>query len=184
MKNPVTAIKIPLRPGREYKSRLYREQSPVRMLAIPVSSVLIASMVTAMPVIEAQALLPPMGLLFFIGWRLMRPGLWPIWAGLPFGLFDDLFSGQPFGSAGLLWSLAMLGIEIIDSRAMWRDHWQDWFIGSITITLCLLGGLWFVGLAYVRPDPVTVLPQIILSILIFPLVIRFCARLDRVRVST
>jgi rod shape-determining protein MreD len=184
LKNPVTALKIPLRPGREYKSRLNREQSPLRMFAIPTASVMFGSMITTLPVIEGQALLPPMGLLILIAWRLMRPGLWPMWAGLPFGLFDDMFSGQPFGSAGLLWSLSMLAIELVDVRAMWRDHWQDWFIGGILIMLNLLGGLWFVGLAYTRPEAITLLPQILLSILIFPLVVRFCSWLDRIRLST
>jgi rod shape-determining protein MreD len=184
LKNPVAVLKIPLRPGREYKSRLNREQSPVRMLAIPVASVLLGSMVTAMPVIETQALLPPFGLLIFLAWRLMRPGLWPMWAGLPFGLFDDMFSGQPFGSSGLIWSLAMLGIEIVDARAVWRDHLQDWFIAAIIIIVALLGGLWFVGLAYTSPDAITLLPQIVLSILIFPLVVRLCSWLDRIRLST
>lgn len=184
MKNPVAALKIPLRPGREYKSRLNREQSQLRMLTIPIASVMLGSMLTAMPVIEGQALMPPMGLLIFIAWRLMRPGLWSMWAGLPFGLFDDMFSGQPFGSAGLLWSLSMLAIELLDARAMWRDHWQDWFIGAILIILNLLGGLFFVGLAYTRPDPITLLPQILLSILLFPLIVRCCSRLDRLRLST
>jgi rod shape-determining protein MreD len=46
---------------------------------------------------------------------------------------DDIFSGQPFGSAGLLWSLAMLTIEIIDSRAIWRDYIQDWLIAALLI---------------------------------------------------
>lgn len=184
MKNPVAVLKIPLRPGREYETRFYREQSSLRMFAIPVASVLLGSMATAMPVIEAQALLPPLGFLIFLAWRLMRPGLWPMWAGLPFGLFDDMFSGQPFGSAGLLWSLVMLSIELLDARALWRDHWQDWFIASVLIILTLLGGLLFVGLAYVHVDIITVLPQMMLSILLFPLIVRFCSWLDGVRLST
>jgi rod shape-determining protein MreD len=184
MKLPVPAIKLPIKPGREYESRLYREQSPVRMIAIPIASVLLGSMVTAMPVIEDQALLPPFGFLIFLSWRLMQPGLWPMWAGLPFGLFDDVFSGQPFGSAGLLWSLTMIGIELIDVRAVWRDHWQDWFIAAVVIIIALFAGHWLVGLAFAKPGAITLLPQIMLSVLLFPLVGRLCARLDRIRLAT
>ncbi len=184
MKNPVTVLKIPLRPGREYESRFDREQSPLRMFAIPVASVIFGSIITALPVIESQALLPPLGFMVFLAWRLMRPGLWPMWAGLPFGLFDDMFSGQPFGSAGLLWSLAMLAMELVDARALWRDHWQDWFIASILIIAVLLGGLWFAGLAYAQSDAITLLPQIMLSILVFPLILRACSWLDGIRLST
>jgi rod shape-determining protein MreD len=134
--------------------------------------------------ITNEPLLPPLGLLIFLSWRLMRPGLLPVWSGVPFGLMDDVFSGQPFGSAGLLWSLAMLFIEIIDSRAIWRDHLQDWVIAAILIAAVLMGGLWIAGMAHAAPDPAVLIPQIILSILLYPLAVRICARLDSWRLAT
>ena len=184
MKNPVTAIRLPLRPGREYESRFDREPSLLKMLAIPIASIAMASMVTTLPFLTTQPILPPFGFLMFLSWRLMRPGLLPVWSGVPFGLMDDVFSGQPFGSAGLLWSLAMLAIEVVDSRAIWRDYLQDWLIASVLIALVLLGGLWIAGLAHAAPGPVILLPQIILSILLYPLVVRICARLDSWRLAT
>ena len=184
MKIPVTAIRLPTRPVREYESRFDREQSLLKMLAIPIASVLISSMVTTLPIFTAEPLLPPLGLLMFLSWRLMRPGLLPVWSGVPFGLMDDLFSGQPFGSAGLLWSLAMLAIEIIDSRAIWRDYLQDWLIAALLIIGVLLGGLLIAGLAHAAPEPILLVPQILLSILLYPLVVRICARLDRWRLAT
>lgn len=184
MKSPVPAIRLPLRPGREYESRFDREPSTLKMLAIPIASIIVGSMVTTLPFFTAQPLLPPFGLLMFLSWRLMRPGLLPVWSGVPFGLMDDIFSGQPFGSAGLLWSIAMLIIEIIDSRAIWRDHLQDWIIASLLIMAVLLGGLWIAGLAHAASSPFVLLPQIILSILLYPLVVRICARLDSWRLAT
>lgn len=184
MKNPVTAIRLPLRPGREYESRFDREPSLLKMLAIPIASVVLASTVTTLPFLTTQPILPPFGFLMFLSWRLMRPGLLPVWSGVPFGLMDDIFSGQPFGSAGLLWSLAMLVIEVIDSRAIWRDYLQDWLIASVLIAVVLLGGLWIAGLAHAAPGPSILLPQIILSILLYPLVVRICARLDSWRLAT
>jgi rod shape-determining protein MreD len=184
VKNPVTAIRLPLRPGREYESRFDREQSLLKMLAIPIASVVVASMVTTLPIFTVQPLLPPFGFLMFLSWRMMRPGLLPVWSGVPFGLMDDIFSGQPFGSAGLLWSLAMLTIELIDSRAIWRDHIQDWLIASMLIVSVLLGGLWIAGLVHPVPSPVVLFPQMLLSILLYPLVVRICARLDSWRLAT
>ena len=184
MKIPVTAIRLPTRPAREYESRFDREQSLLKMLAIPITSVAIASMITALPIFTEEPLLPPLGLLMFLSWRLMRPGLLPVWSGVPFGLMDDVFSGQPFGSAGLLWSLAMLSIEIIDARAIWRDHIQDWLIAAVLIAGVLLGGLWIAGMAHAAPDPAVLIPQIILSILLYPLAVRICARLDSWRLAT
>jgi rod shape-determining protein MreD len=144
----------------------------------------LASMVTTLPFLTTQPILPPFGFLMFLSWRLMRPGLLPVWSGVPFGLMDDIFSGQPFGSAGLLWSLAMLAIEVVDSRAIWRDYLQDWLIASVLIALVLLGGLWIAGLAHAAPGASILLPQIILSILLYPLVVRICARLDSWRLAT
>ena len=184
MKIPVTTIRLPTRPAREYESRFDREQSLLKMLAIPIASVAIASMITALPIFTEEPLLPPLGLLMFLSWRLMRPGLLPVWSGVPFGLMDDVFSGQPFGSAGLLWSLAILVIEIIDARAIWRDHLQDWFIAAILIAAVLLGGLWIAGMAHAAPPPAVLIPQIILSILLYPLAVRICARLDSWRLAT
>ena len=184
MKIPGNTIRLPTRPAREYESRFDREQSMLKMLAIPIASVIMASMVTTLPIFSSEPLLPPFGLLMFLSWRLMRPGLLPVWSGVPFGLMDDMFSGQPFGSAGLLWSLAMLTVEIIDSRAIWRDYIQDWLIAALLITAVLLGGLWIAGLAHATPRPTILLPQIILSILLYPLVVRICARLDSWRLAT
>ncbi len=184
MKNPVTAIRLPIRPGREYESRFDREQSLLKMLAIPIASVVLASTVTTLPIFTAQPLLPPFGLLMLLAWRLMRPGLLPVWSGVPFGLMDDVFSGQPFGCAGILWSLAMLTIELIDSRAIWRDYIQDWLIASLLIVAALLGGLWISGLAHAAPGVQVLLPQMLLSILLYPLVVRICARLDSWRLAT
>ncbi len=184
MKLPVNAIRLPTRPGREYESRFDREQSLLKMLAIPIASIALASMITTLPIFSAEPLLPPFGLLMFLSWRLMRPGLLPVWSGVPFGMMDDLFSGQPFGSAGLLWSLAMLVIEIIDSRAIWRDYLQDWLIAAVLIAAILFGGWWVTALAHAASAPVILVPQILLSILLYPLVVRICARLDSWRLAT
>ena len=185
MKLPVVnALRLPLRPGREYETRFDREQSSLKILAIPIASIILCSVVTTLPFLLAQPLLPPLGLMMLLAWRLMRPGLLPMWAGLPFGLFDDVFSGQPLGSAGLIWSLVMITIELIDARAIWRDHWQDWVIASVLIASALLLGLFIVGLAYSAPAPAVLLPQIILSILLYPLIVRLCAWMDRWRLAT
>lgn len=177
-----TSRKI-LWPGREYESQIERHQSPAKMLLIPIFSVMAGSMVTVLPFFSNAPLLPPMGYMMLLAWRLLRPGIWPAWVGLPFGLFDDLYSGQPFGSAALLWSLTMLVIEIIDSRAIWRDHVQDWILAGVAVTLTILGGVAVSGLAYSPPEAIIVLPQIVFSILMFPLVVRLCARLDNWRLA-
>lgn len=177
-------LPLPIGPRRDYKSRLNRRRSPVRMMVIPVISVMLGSMATTLPIFTDMALMPPFGLLIFLAWRFLRPEMWPIWAGLPFGLYDDIFSGHAFGSAGLIWSLAMLGLQLLDTRMPWRDYLQDWLIAGIIIIMSLLLGLLFIGLAHHRAEVITLLPQMILSVAIFPLMLRLCSRLDRIRLAT
>ena len=173
-----------LGPSREYESRIERHPSPMKILLVPIVTVMLGSMITALPFFPGVALLPPMGYMMMLAWRLMRPGIWPVWIGLPLGLFDDLWSGQPFGSAALIWSLTMLAIELVDARAVWRDHLQDWFLAAIALTFALFAGLGINGLVYRAPEANVIVPQILLSILLFPLVIRLCARFDRWRLAT
>ncbi|MFX5813291.1 hypothetical protein ABTE31_21535, partial [Acinetobacter baumannii] len=66
---------------------------------VPALSVMVGSAVTLWPFIATFPILPPFGLLMLLGWRLTKPDSLRIWAPLPLGLFDDLISGQPLGTA-------------------------------------------------------------------------------------
>ena len=101
-----------------------------RRTTIAAATVMLASLATLVPFVAPLPLLPPCGLLMLLGWRLRSPDVLPVWGAAPLGLFDDLFSGQPFGSAMALWTLALISIDIIDNRLVWRDFWQDWLIAG------------------------------------------------------
>jgi len=146
----------------------------------PAGTVLLGSLITIMPVIAAYGLMPPFGLLMLLGWRLARPDALPLWAPLPLGLFDDLLSGQPTGSAMLLWSLCFIGFEIADQRLMWRDFWQDWALASAAIAFCLIIGRLLASPLGAHVDTV-LLAQILVSALLYPLIARLCAWIERVR---
>lgn len=166
-----------------YGSRINREHSPVLAHAIPWMTMLAASVLPVFFMASAIPFIPPLGFMMLIAWRLVRPGLLPVWAGLPLGLFNDLFSGQPFGSAAFLWSLALLAIEGIDARFPWRGFLQDWLVASALIAAFLLLG----GLASgATPGLMTVKAlwlQALLSVLVFPIIARMIARLDRLRLT-
>jgi rod shape-determining protein MreD len=153
----------------------------VRVRVVPVVATIFASLVSLLPLVATTPLLPPMGFLMLLAWRLLRPELWPVWIGLPLGLVDDLLSGQPLGTAMSLWTLTLLLLDLMDSYMIWRDHWIDWFVAAIVAILYIIIAYWFSGL---RSSPMTVaelIPQMLLSILIFPALVRICARLDRWR---
>ena len=93
----------PLRPPMRqanYRGQINRAHSPVLAGGTPWATIMLGSLAPVLPVIPAVPVLPPLGFLLLLGWRLVRPGLLPLWAGVPLGLFDDLFSGQPFVHSG------------------------------------------------------------------------------------
>ena len=128
-------------------------------------------------------IVPPLGFVMFLGWRVMRPGLLPICAGAPLGAFDDLFSGQPFGSAILLWSLTMIALELIESRFPWRGFWQDWFTSSLTIVVYIFAAMALSGATLTLPMVVAAVPQAAAAVLLYPFLAQIVARFDRFRLS-
>jgi rod shape-determining protein MreD len=151
----------------------------VKARAVPIVSTMIGSIAPLLLPVMAQApIVPPFGLLVLLAWRLMRPGFWTPWAPLPLGLFDDLVSGQPVGSAMLSWTVAILAIDMSERALLWRDYVQDWFVASLAMTGCILSGYLFAILAGAAAPLSGVALQSLAAILIFPLVARLCARLD------
>jgi len=154
--------------------------APSRARAIPWVSVMLGSCVTAIPLIATVPLLPPVGLLMLLSWRLLARFSLRHWAAGPLGLFDDLVSGQPLGSAVLLWSTSFLLIEMIEARLVFRDFWQDWLIAGGAIAFCLLLGR-FVAVPVGAHVDAVLLAQIVITAMLFPLTARLVAWIDRKR---
>ncbi len=166
-----------------YGSRINRTQSPLRASIVPYASILIGSLVPFVLLADVMPLAPPLGFLVLIAWRIMRPGLLPLWVGVPLGAFDDLFSGQPFGSAVLLWSLTMIALEMIETRFPWRGFWQDWFSAGLAIVLYIFAAMAVSGAAPTIHQLIAAVPQVLLSVLLYPIISRMIAWLDRYRLS-
>lgn len=164
-----------------FERRINRAPSPFIAVAVPWLAIMLGSLGPTLPIIAAAPVLPPLGFLFLIAWRQIRPGVLPVWAGFPLGMFDDLFSGQPFGSAMLLWSLAMLALEAVEYRFPWRNIVLDWAAASALIAAYLVLALALANAAGGDASLLVILPQIALSILLFPMCGRLMALFDRVR---
>lgn len=167
----------------EYGSRINRAHSPVLVHSIPTLSVMICSVLPLLIMTSSVPLVPPLAFMMLLAWRIIRPGMWPLWIGFPLGAFDDLFSGQPFGSAIVLWSLAMITIEVIDVRFPWRTYIQDWMMVVIALALYLIVSAVLSGGQLTAHMLVGLGPQFLLAALLFPLMARFAARLDRLRLT-
>ncbi|MFV0645251.1 MAG: rod shape-determining protein MreD [Sphingomonadaceae bacterium] len=167
--------------SKRYGRRLNRTHSSALANMTPWASIMLASIIPGLFVISGLPITPPFGFLMLLAWRFVRPGLLPVWAGFPLGLFDDLFSGQPFGSAVLLWSLALLVIEIIESRLPWHGYFQDWLLGTGLVAAYLVLGAILSG-AKISPEMLLgIAPQLLLSALVFPIIARMVSWLDRMR---
>ncbi|MEO0461802.1 MAG: rod shape-determining protein MreD [Pseudomonadota bacterium] len=166
-----------------YGNRINRTQSPFRAQAVPYATIMLGSLLPFLLLADVIPLMPPLGFIMLIGWRIMRPGLLPMWVGMPLGAFDDLLSGQPFGSAIMLWSVAMIVLEIMETRFPWRGFWQDWFTASLAICVYILAAM-VVSLQNISgPLLMAAAPQMVFSILAYPVLARMVAWLDRFRLS-
>ena len=164
-----------------FPKQINRLHSPFLARVVPWLSIMLGSFCVGLPLIASAPILPPFSFLLLIAWRQLRPGVLPVWAGLPLGLFDDLFSGQPFGSAILLWSVTMIAMEIVEARFPWRSFVTDWLAASLMIMLYLLLGLGLSNAAGGQVPTYILLPQMPLSALVFPLAGRLVNWLDALR---
>lgn len=148
-----------------------------RARLLPWATVMVGSLVTILPWGATLPLLPPVGLLLMLSWRLLAPLSLRVWAPALLGLFDDLLSGQPLGSAMLLWTLAYFLVEAIDARSGVRDFKQSWAIAALAIAFVLLGGRLAATPLDAHVDSV-LLMQIVISVLLFPAAARLVAWID------
>lgn len=168
---------------RAQRPRINRTPSPLVARGTPWLTAMLASILPGLALIASAPVLPPLAFLVFISWRQLRPGLLPVWAGLPLGMFDDLFSGQPFGSAVLLFSAAAIALDVIEARLPWRNFLTEWLVAIGLIIVYIAMGLALANLSGAHTPLRVTWPQIVISILAYPLVGRFVAMADRFRLT-
>jgi rod shape-determining protein MreD len=164
-----------------FGSRINRTQSSLLAYGLPWLTIMLGSLTPWLPIIAPAPVLPPLGYMLLLAWRLLRPGLLPPWAGLPLGLFDDLYSGQPMGSGVLLFSIALIVIELVEIRFPWRSFWLDWLTATGLIVPYLVVAAMLSGTELTVVQPRVIAPQLLLSLVLFPIIARMVAMLDRLR---
>ncbi|QGN53560.1 rod shape-determining protein MreD [Novosphingobium sp. Gsoil 351] len=163
------------------RKRINRAPSPILSRGVPWVSVMLLSLAPFAPLFVSAPIMPPLAFMALLAWRMLRPGMLPVWAGAPLGGFDDLYSGQPFGSAVLLWSCTMILMELADTRLRWRGFLQDWALAAALIVGYLVLATLISNLTGGHAPLRAIVPQIALSLIAHPLVTRLIAALDRLR---
>jgi rod shape-determining protein MreD len=169
--------------ARHPRSRIGKAPSSLQLIGVPIGATMIGSMLPLLPMISTAPLMPPIGLLIFLCWRSFHRTLWPAWMGIPLGFWDDLFSGQVVGSAMMLWTIALLLLDMLDRRMIWRDIWQEWGLAAVSSCVILLLQLRIAHSTGGDTSALFILPQLLMTILLYPLVARLCARIDHWRLT-
>lgn len=164
-----------------FRRRINRAPWPPLARGVPWASVMLGSLLPAWLFLASAPYVPPLGFLTLVAWRQLRPGLLPVWAGLPLGFFDDLYSGQPIGSAILLWSAAMIVLDAIEQRFPWRSFALEWLVAIALFAAYAAIGLGFANAAGGRTSLAVLAPQLVLAVLLYPFIGRVVALLDRFR---
>lgn len=148
----------------EFREPIFADRARV----LPWTSVMAGSLVTILPAGAPLPLLPPFGLLLLLSWRLLAPLAVRVWVPPLLGLFDDLVSGQPVGSAMLLWPCAYFLVDALEARSGIADFWQNWAMAAVAITLVLAIGRLLATPMGAHVDT-ALMVQIAVTVLLFPL---------------
>ncbi|HEY0115791.1 MAG TPA: rod shape-determining protein MreD [Allosphingosinicella sp.] len=150
---------------------------------VPVASTVLAILLGLFPLVVTTPLIPDIGFLVLLTWRLLRPEIWMPTVALGFGLLDDLASGHPLGQSMALWTIIFLIFDFIDNRIDYKDFWFDWLYASAAI-IFHAAGAWYIGVLMHSPTHFShLLPQIGFTILAYPVMARMILALDRWRLA-
>ena len=150
---------------------------------VPAASVIVAMLLSALPIVAQTGWFPDFGFLVLIAWRLLRSDVWPSWWAAPLGLLNDLLVGLPVGLSVSVWTASMLALDLLDRRTLWRDYWIEWALASLLV-LFNEAAQWRVSAWMGAPVPFSFMfPPILISIAAFPLAAWVVGRLDRWRLG-
>ncbi len=150
---------------------------------VPAISVMVACLLTALPIVSTSGWYPDFGFLMLIAWRLLRADAWPAWWAAPLGFFNDLMTGHPIGFSVALWTAAMLVLDLIDRRTMWRGYWLEWALAALLL-FANESAEWRIAQIMGASLPfVSVVPPLVISALAFPVFAWMAVRLDRWRLG-
>jgi rod shape-determining protein MreD len=160
------------------------DRRPKRLArSIPALSVGAASLLPLAPIVAEVGWMPNTALLLLLAWRLLRGDVIPAWWAAPLGLWNDLVLGLPIGLSVVTFTAAMILLDLLDRRTMWRDYWLEWLLAGVLVILAEVVR-WRIDAAMGASYPLrTILPAATIAILSFPLAAWAASRIDRWRLG-
>ena len=161
------------------------DRGPRKMArALPAISVALASLMPLLPIIAEVGWFPETGFLLLLAWRLLRGDVIPAWWAAPLGLWNDLVLGLPIGLSVATWTAAMILLDLLDRRTMWRDYWLEWLLAAALLVLAELARREIDAAMGARYDLAAIVPPLVIAILSFPIAAFAASALDRWRLNT
>ena len=77
----------------------------------------------------------------------------------------------------------MIALDLIEVRFPWRGFWQDWGVAALCIAIYLFLAAILSGTLLSPIQLTLILPQLAVSVMIFPIVAKIASLLDRVRLT-
>lgn len=147
--------------------------------AVPalISAALVLAMLAPLPL--PVPAMPQLGLMGVLAWAVLQPALMPPWVAFFVGGLADVLFGTPLGLNATLFAVATGAMRLIDQGVGERSHGFDWAVAAVLLAAVLLltGPLMAVA---GRPVPMApLLWQLPSSLLMWPLVVRFSADIQR-----
>jgi rod shape-determining protein MreD len=160
------------------------DRRPKRLArSIPALSVMAASLLPLLPIVAEVGWMPETGFLLLLAWRLLRSDVIPAWWAAALGLWNDLVLGLPVGLSVATWTAAMILLDLLDRRTMWRDYWLEWLIAAALITLAAFARQQVDGAMGASYEALHMLPPVAIAILAFPVAAWAASAIDRWRVG-
>ena len=150
---------------------------------VPAISVVLASLLSVLPIVTSTGWYPEFGFLALIAWRLLRSDPWPAWWAAPLGLANDLITGSPIGLSVAWWTGVMILLDLVDRRTIWRDYWIEWGLAAVLLFLNESIERWAAGLVGSHLPFSKIVPPLLISIFVFPIAAWLVARIDHWRLG-
>jgi rod shape-determining protein MreD len=77
----------------------------------------------------------------------------------------------------------MLALDLVDRRTMWRDYWIEWVVAAVLIALNEWLHWEVARMSGANIPFMTMVPQLLISICVFPLSAWIVSRFDRWRLG-
>jgi rod shape-determining protein MreD len=147
--------------------------------AVPALTIVALLWLMTAPLLLPVPVFPQLGLLGIFVWATFQPGLMPPWVAFLLGLIADLMFAQPFGVNATLFAGTAAFVRVFEARYGHHGHGFDWALASVIVVVFSVLTAQLMALA-ARPVPLWPLSwQIGTSILAYPMVVGFCAAVQR-----